>query len=101
MSYLTNENKLFWMNELQEILMWNINSPKKYSKIFDIQHKASSLTLDWIERSLYYVETEDDGSGSSIHKLNLNHFDKGSVKGMKILFREFEISNIEISPFTR
>lgn len=101
-SYLHKEQKFFWINEMHEVLMLNNPSnPIKYTKIFDTNGKALSLTVDWVERSLYYVEIYDNIPGSSIIKLDLNHFEKGKYQSVAILTTEAIIYQVNVSPYTR
>lgn len=98
-AYLAAENKLFWINDMQELFMYNIETAVK-SKIFDVNGTIISLTLDWIERSLYYVQINTDIEGSSVYKLDLNLIDKG-LRITQIFRTPSLISSIEVSPFTK
>ncbi|XP_025828950.1 proto-oncogene tyrosine-protein kinase ROS isoform X3 [Agrilus planipennis] len=99
MAFLIKEKKLFWINKMQELFMYNMENHKK-SKLVDLNNSCLSLTVDWMERSLYYLETNSI-TESTIYKLNLNHIDKGLSKIETILTTSSVISKIEISPFTR
>lgn len=80
------------MKELFMLDMANANR----SKILDLRGEALSLTVDWLERCLYYVLNNEDGSGSQLFKLDLNRDD---IKNISV--REHEISEVQISPYTR
>ncbi|CAH1131270.1 unnamed protein product [Ceutorhynchus assimilis] len=99
-SYLIRENKLFWVNEMQELLMYHLHSSNK-TKILDLKGKPKGLALDWLERSLYYVEGINDTTGSIIYKINLNHLDKNIMKNNEIYSTTNNIAKIEVSPLTR
>ncbi|XP_050308693.1 proto-oncogene tyrosine-protein kinase ROS isoform X2 [Anthonomus grandis grandis] len=97
-AYLMRENKLFWINELQELLMYHLNSANK-TKIVDLKGKPGGLALDWLERSIYYVE--EIVNETLIYKIDINRMDKGEVRNVMVYATPNNISKIEISPFTR
>ncbi|XP_017769031.1 PREDICTED: proto-oncogene tyrosine-protein kinase ROS isoform X2 [Nicrophorus vespilloides] len=96
--YLLKERKIFWINDMQELLMFNLATLNR-SKIFDINGKPIGLTIDWLERSLYYVQKDE--SNTFVYKLDLNHMEKGVVKSKQIFRTPKSIVKLEISPFTR
>lgn len=98
--YLMKENSIYWINTKNELLMYNILT-KNRMKIMDISGTPKGLTLDWVERSLYYVEIPKEASGSIIYKVNLNHIDKYITRNVKIFHTSSEITIIEVSPFTK
>ncbi|RZC34249.1 proto-oncogene tyrosine-protein kinase ROS, partial [Asbolus verrucosus] len=98
--YLIKESKLFWINQLQDLMMYNMISSNK-TKIVDLKKSAKSLTVDWLERSLYYAQANDFDTGSTVFKLDLNYIDKGTVKTQKIFSTTSSISKIEVSPYTK
>ncbi|XP_030754698.1 proto-oncogene tyrosine-protein kinase ROS-like isoform X3 [Sitophilus oryzae] len=97
---LLREQKVFWINEIRELLMYDFSSGNKI-KLFDIKGKPTDLVMDWLERSLYYVEETSEDSGSTIYKIDLNKFENGIVQNEKIFSTSANITKIEISPFTR
>lgn len=99
-AYLMRESKLFWINEMQELFMYHIHSSNK-TKILELKGKPKGLSLDWLERSLYYVEGINNTLGSTVYKINLNHLDKNVMRNLIIYSTQKNISKIEISPLTR
>lgn len=93
------ERKLFWINDVQELFVFNLETASK-SKIFDVNGKVNSVTIDWIERSLYYVQINSDLEGSSVYKIDLNLIEKG-LKILQIFRTPSTITKIEVSPFTQ
>ncbi|GJQ85805.1 sev [Trypoxylus dichotomus] len=98
-AYSMAEGRLFWVNDMQELFMSSLEYGSK-SKIFDVNGKVISLSMDWIERSLYYVQISGDVDGSSVHKIDLNLVEKG-LKAVQIFRTPSKIAKIEVSPFTR
>lgn len=100
-SYLIKENKVFWLNEMHELLVFHLSNSTKYSKILDVNGNATSLTIDWVERTLYFVQTKASLKCSVISKVDLNHIDRGVTHSIEVLRRDAIISKLEVSPFTR
>lgn len=98
MAYILKENKLFWVNDMKELLVFDLINLNR-SKIAELNGDAISLTVDWVERSLYYIQNSKQES--SVYKLNLNEADKGILKNSHVFSMPFSISKIEVSPFTR
>lgn len=98
-AYSTAENKLFWINDMKELFMYNTETMSK-SKIFDVNGTVTSLSLDWIQRSLYYVQVGSESDGSSVYKLDLNLIEKG-MRITQIFRTPSIIVNVEVSPFTK
>lgn len=99
MAYIIKENKVFWINDMQELFMYNLINSNR-SKIVDLSGDAVSLTVDWLERSLYYIQRKNPQS-SSVYKLDLNQVDRGILKSYEIFRTATLIVRIEVSPFTR
>lgn len=98
--YLIEESKLFWIDQIHDLMMFDIIKSNK-TKITNLKNNVTGLTVDWLERSLYYAQSESWDSGSSVFKLDLNYIDKGIIKTSKIFFTPASISKIEVSPYTR
>ncbi|XP_045468365.1 proto-oncogene tyrosine-protein kinase ROS isoform X2 [Harmonia axyridis] len=101
MGYLMKENKIFWINEMKELYMYTTTTFNK-TKVLDIRGNATGLTVDWLERSVYFVVSL--GEYSLINKIDLNLYEKGllqPVEPVEVMRRPFNISKLEISPFTR
>ncbi|KAK4881780.1 hypothetical protein RN001_005099 [Aquatica leii] len=100
MAYIIKENKVFWINDMKELLIFNLENLNR-TKICDLNGDSAGLTVDWVERSLYYIQNLGSSDGSSIYKLDLNHVEKGDFKKLEVFRRPFQIFKIEVSPFTR
>ncbi|XP_044258516.1 proto-oncogene tyrosine-protein kinase ROS isoform X1 [Tribolium madens] len=98
--YLIKESKLFWIDQLQNLMMFDMLKSNK-TKITSLKNNVTGLTVDWLERSIYYAQSENWDSGSSVFKLNLNYVDRGIIKMSKIFFTPASISKIEVSPYTK
>ncbi|KAF5278624.1 hypothetical protein FQA39_LY00666 [Lamprigera yunnana] len=98
--YIITESKVFWINDMKELLVINLQNLNR-TKICDLNGDAVGLTIDWVERSLYYIQNLEPSDGFSIIKLDLNQVEKGFLSKIKVLKRPFPISKLEVSPFTR
>lgn len=98
--YFIRESTLFWINELHELVMYNMQTTNK-TKLMDLRKTATSLTVDWLERSLYYAQNHDVGEGSTIFKLDLNYVDRGVIEPIEIFSSGSIINKIEVSPYTK
>lgn len=99
-AYMMTEKKLFWINELNELYFANYSQLNfNKTKLLTFNHNARSLTVDWVERSLYYIQNER--KGSSIFKLDLNKVFESSIETKRILSSTNTILQIQVSPFTR
>lgn len=98
-AYLVKDRFIFWINSKQDIIMYDV-SKNVESKILQANGKPLSLTLDWLERSLYYVETTDELSGSAVYKIDLNVLTE-QITNVKIFEVNSKINHIEVSPFTK
>lgn len=101
MGYLIKESKIFWINELHELLMFSLSNSSKYSKVSDLNGDALGLSIDWIERSLYFIHTRKNVTGTTVCKLDLNLYEKGISQYNEVLVTDSIIAKLEISPFTR
>ncbi|GAB0094112.1 Tyrosine-protein kinase receptor [Sergentomyia squamirostris] len=96
MTYIAREKKIFWINEVNEIMSYNGTSQVK---LFTINFEASSLAVDWVERSLYWSHVE--GNTSVLSMLDLTKYEayKGGI--VELVRREGIIKNILVSPLDR
>ncbi|XP_076250339.1 receptor protein-tyrosine kinase sevenless isoform X2 [Rhynchophorus ferrugineus] len=99
-TYLLKENKIFWINQIQELLMYHFASTNK-TKILDLKGTPSGLALDWIERSIYYVEENIEEPGSVVYKIDLNQADMNIIKPERMFSSLNNITKIDMSPFTK
>lgn len=95
LAYLIKEQKIFWINRMKELFMLDMPNANR-TKLLDLRGEAVSLTVDWLERCLYYVLNNKNRFGSQLFKLDLNRFDIRSI-----VVREHAISEVQISPYTR
>lgn len=86
---------------MHELLVFPQDSSTKYYKILDINSNVTSLTIDWVERSLYFVQIKAASRSSIISKVDLNHVDRGLTRSVDILKRDAVIAKLEVSPFTK
>lgn len=95
-NYFVNEKWLLWINQKQELIQYDILK-SALIKLSTVSGKTLGLTVDWLERSLYYVEFTN---GSTIFKVDLNYINEGIHK-VEILSRKDKIVAIEVSPFRK
>lgn len=91
--YLYAEQKIFWINDVNELAMLN------FSRMVEITGNLVHLTVDWLERSVYYLVYNK--GFSTVFKLDLNLYERGIVKNMKIVELQEVITKIEVSPFEK
>ncbi|XP_008552558.1 proto-oncogene tyrosine-protein kinase ROS isoform X3 [Microplitis demolitor] len=100
MRYVTIDNKLYWINEMQEIVMANLNGSNT-AKILSLNNTATSMCVDWISRNLYWSELHRKSGVSSIIKLDLSAWESsGALLYEKIIKSSRNIVNLEVSPLT-
>ncbi|KAK5650142.1 hypothetical protein RI129_001171 [Pyrocoelia pectoralis] len=99
LAYIIKENKLFWINDMHELLVFSLSNLNR-TKICDLNADVYGLTIDWVERSLYYIQILSLET-YSVNKLDLNYIDKGTLKLDEVFQRPYSISKIEVSPFTK
>lgn len=99
-AYSIKESKLFWINRLQDLMMSEMSSLNK-TNILYLNKNTKSVTFDWLERSLYYIQTNEINSHSTIFKIDFNFQDKSPTKHKEILLRSSDIKKIQVSPYTK
>lgn len=99
MAYLVKDRSLFWINSKLEIVMFDV-AKNSESKILQTNGRPVSLTLDWLERSLYYVETTEEPIKSAVYKTDLNSVNE-QLSTVKVFEVNSKINHIEVSPFTK
>ncbi|XP_043279081.1 proto-oncogene tyrosine-protein kinase ROS isoform X3 [Venturia canescens] len=98
--YLAVENKLFWINEMQEVVTSDMKG-KNATKILSLNGTSSGLCLDWVSRSLYWSESTSRKNGASrIVKLDITAWEAGTLIYEQIITRTRSIVNLEVSPLT-
>lgn len=71
------------------------------SKILDFNGLGATFTVDWLERSVYYVQTKENLPNSAVYKMDLNRYEKGIVKSKQIVKALGVVADIEVSPYSR
>ncbi|XP_055681919.1 protein sevenless isoform X2 [Lutzomyia longipalpis] len=96
MTYIAREKKIFWINEVNEVMSYNGTTQ---TKLYTINSEALSLAVDWVYRSLYWSHI--DGNTSVLSSLDLTKYEayKGGV--VELVRREGIIQNILVSPMDR
>lgn len=95
-NYFVNDKWLVWINQKQELIQYDIVK-SALTKLTTVNGKTLGLTIDWLERSLYYVEFTNE---STVCKIDLNYITDGIHK-VEITNRKNKIVAIEVSPFTK
>lgn len=97
-AYYSAENKIYWINEMQDLVVGDIDSSNA-TKILQAENPPSSLCLDWVTRTLFWTEpTSKDGSNSHIMRLDLTAWEAGLTVVEKIVTTVREAFNLDISP---
>ncbi|KAG5883190.1 hypothetical protein JTB14_018205 [Gonioctena quinquepunctata] len=94
-AYLLKEKKIYWLNEKGYIFMLDLLDPVAI-KIFDAKAGARGLTVDWLERGLYYIQ--GNVNITAVFKIDLNVEPLESVKVLEI---DAHISDVKVSPFSK
>ncbi|XP_029733314.1 proto-oncogene tyrosine-protein kinase ROS isoform X3 [Aedes albopictus] len=93
---LARERKLFWVDENNELFQYDGLTKLK---LYSISGAVTALTVDWIQRILYWSQREL--IGSAIFAFDLSRFEHEGVHLEKIEHRAGYISNLVVSPFDR
>ncbi|XP_055602255.1 proto-oncogene tyrosine-protein kinase ROS isoform X2 [Uranotaenia lowii] len=96
---LTREGKLFWVDENNELFLFN---GAHKVKVFSINNPVLALTVDWIQRILYWSQQEK--VGSAIYAFDLNKYEKEGVRAddlQMIIYSKSNITNLVVSPIER
>lgn len=101
-SHIENEQKLFWFDE-NNLVSYHIQSHTK-TKLISVTSLVKVMTIDWIERVIYWSQIEDEKS--VIYSLNLNKAENLNSKSTQklsnfYLWRQNVISDLVVSPFDR
>lgn len=91
MCYIAMDKQLFWADENNEVLSFSGNGRQK---LFSVNSPVLSITVDWIERIIYWSQAEN--YGSSINAFNLN-----THKSKLVMHRPNYVYNLNVSPLNR
>lgn len=104
-THIAHEQKLFWFDENNDLLSYQIERRLK-TKLISTSSAVKCMTIDWIERIIYWSQI-DDNKGV-IYSLNLNQAENFNAKtvpdqklAQKVLERQNVISDLVVSPFDR
>lgn len=89
--YIAWNKQLFWTNENNELMSYSRNGKQK---LYSINAVVLSITVDWIERILYWSQLEE--KGSSINAFNLN-----TQKSSFVLKSSGFVNNLNVAPLNR
>lgn len=89
--YIAWSKQLFWTNENNELMAYSRDGRKK---LYSMNAPVLSLTVDWIERIVYWSQTESNGS--SINAFNLN-----TKKSNQIHQSPKIVINLNVAPLNR
>nr|ALV82505.1 sev [Leptinotarsa decemlineata] len=95
-AYLMKEKKVFWINTKREVYTFDVTTMVP-SKIAETTSDARGLTINWLERSLYYLQDVTQNT-TEVYKVDLN-VELG--KSVKILQADARITEIDVSPFSK
>lgn len=105
LTHIAHEQKLFWFDENNDLVAYHIESRSK-TKLISTASAVKCMTIDWIERIIYWSQI-DDNKGV-IYSLNLNRAENLNPKAaqdnklaQKVLERQNVISDLVMSPFDR
>lgn len=92
------EEKLFWMDENNNLIMFDKSHKHKLATI---SNEVLALTVDWIERILYWSQQQQQHKGSVVYALDLNSVESRSTDPKLVLGRSGVINGLTISPKDR
>ncbi|XP_043257692.1 proto-oncogene tyrosine-protein kinase ROS isoform X3 [Colletes gigas] len=98
-TYLAAESKLYWINEMQELVTSDLSGANA-TKILTLNNSALSVTIDWVARNLYWSESSYRENGGHIIKLDLTMWQTGILKYKSIVAANRRILNLDILPST-
>ncbi|XP_046600630.1 proto-oncogene tyrosine-protein kinase ROS isoform X2 [Neodiprion lecontei] len=99
-AYSAVENKVYGINEMQEMMLADIDSPN-VTKILKLNNTASSLCVNWVTRTLFWTEADYGESVSrNIMRLDLTAWEAGYTIAEKIITTRNATLNLDISPLT-
>lgn len=99
-TYTAIENKIYWINELQELVTSDMSGANA-SKILTLNNTAQSLCVDWVSRSLFWTESSyNESSANYIVKLDLTAWEADSLQYKVMVTRSRKMVNLNISPLT-
>ncbi|XP_044740104.1 proto-oncogene tyrosine-protein kinase ROS [Chrysoperla carnea] len=98
-AYLYNERKVIWLNDLQEIFISNLDRTNR-TKLVTLNNTGVSITVDWIQRCLYWVQFNQQTHQSTIYSFDLNTINDDILTIRKLVTRSTKIHHLEASPLS-
>lgn len=99
-TFLYNEHKIIWLNDLQEIFMSNFDRTNR-TKLITLDRPGVSIDADWIQRSIYWVQYNHALQESSIHSYDLNIGNEQPVTVRKLATVQGKIHKFQLSPYAK
>lgn len=106
MVHLAYEEKLFWFDENSDLVSYHMGQHVK-TKLISAKATVKCMTIDWLERVIYWSQIDEKRGGAVIFSLNLNKAENNlkllSVEKLTtvVLDRQNVITDLVISPFDR
>uniref|UniRef100_A0A1A9WAH8 Tyrosine-protein kinase receptor n=1 Tax=Glossina brevipalpis TaxID=37001 RepID=A0A1A9WAH8_9MUSC len=100
--FMSGENRLIWVNENVELMSYTPGFSAL--KLARMRAEVLSLTVDWVQRIVYWAELTGDAINNNvaIYQLNLCSYDGRVMQGSKLLTTEPKkwLRNLLILPFS-
>lgn len=93
---IDRENILIWTNDNYELMMM---SPNMQTKLLSLSAKVLSITVDWIERVIYWSQITK--TGSRVLAFDLNKFESGFTASYEVFSSSAFVDSLQISPMHR
>lgn len=102
LTHIAHERKLYWFDDNKELLSYQMGNHSK-TKLMTATSDVKAMTVDWIERIIYWAQIDSNNTGGVIYSFNLNQQlnRNGKVSVKKIAERQNVISDLVVSPFDR
>lgn len=104
-THIAHEQKLYWFDDNNELISYNIET-RESTKLISTKSTVQAMTIDWVERVLYWSQI-DDNKGV-VYSYNLNKAENtiykpfnDQNKAQVVIDRENVISDLVVSPFDR
>lgn len=100
LSHIEYEQRLFWINDNNELITY---FRRKKTKLTTIQSTiVQSLTVDWVNRLIFWSQLNAHSNGSSIYSFDLNKFEgEKSTSPSFLTDRPGFVWNLLVSPLDR
>ncbi|XP_072758957.1 proto-oncogene tyrosine-protein kinase ROS-like isoform X2 [Anoplolepis gracilipes] len=92
---ISPEHKIFWSNYERDLMILEMNK-NNITKIATLKNIVTGLCIDWIARSLYWIEGFDP---TYVVKFDLTMWENGIIKYDEIDLEIYNVANLVIQPF--